>query len=294
MSRNLLSQKAVLAGLTINSWTARRVDRKITNEVNRDHGAADDAGRYNKLLVSKDALEPLSKIKGAARSMHLEMTQPWFDEGARILPTALYAEYANKMRDHRATFDDAVNDFVRGYPGFIADARRRLNGMFREADYPTPREIRGSFGFDVKILPCPDAKDFRVDLASEHAEDIRADIEKRMYEALEQAMREPIRRVLDTVGHMAERLRSYKPAARKGDRTEGQFRDTLVQNVRDLVDLLPAFNLTGDRALTEITERMKRELCVTEADELRDNARARKSVAAAAESILAQANDLMA
>lgn len=91
---NLLSQKAVLAGLTIHCWTARRMDRKITNEVHENHNAASDAGRYNKLLVSKEALAEVEKAKSQLRTEHMKMTQPWFDEGARILPTALYATYA--------------------------------------------------------------------------------------------------------------------------------------------------------------------------------------------------------
>ena len=291
---NLLSQKAVLAGLTMSAWTARRIDKKITKETNRRHGASEDAGRYNKMLIAPEAFEDLQTIRSRARSTHLEMTQPWFDEGARILPTALYADYANKMRELRLAYNDAADVFAGKYPAMVEDARRRLNGMFHANEYPAPSQIRGLFDFDVKILPCPDAKDFRVDLAQEHAEDIRADIEARMQKALQDAMQEPVRRIIEVVGHMAERLRAYKPAARKGDRTEGQFRDTLVQNVRDLVDLLPAFNLTGDRALAQITERMKNELCVTDADDLRDDRRARKAVADAAESILAQAEQFMA
>lgn len=292
--RNLLSQKACLAGLTMSAWTARRIDRKVTDKVNRDHNASRDAGRYNKMLIAPTALEALQKVRSAARSTHLAMTQPWLDEAGRILPTALYADYAEKMRKFRIDYEAEADDFARQYPQHVAEARQRLNGMFRADDYPAPHAIRAMFSFDVKLLPCPDASDFRVDLADEHADDIRADIEERMRKALDEAMREPVRRIIDTVGHMAERLRAYKPSGGRGDRTEGQFRDTLVQNVRDLVDLLPAFNLTGDQLLSEITERMARELCVTDADELRDNRKARKTVAAAAESILAQAKDFIA
>ena len=80
---------------------------------------------------------------------------------------------------------------------------------------------------------------------------------------------------------MAERLKAYKPAVRKGDTTEGQFRDSLVENVRSLVGLLPAFNLTGDDLLADITARMERDLCSLDASELRDDAKARKAVARA-------------
>jgi hypothetical protein len=262
--------------------------------VNRSHGAARDAGRYNKLLVAADTLEAVAKVASAARIAHYEMTQPWFDDGARILPTALYDAYANKMRDFRAEFNEAADKFCRDYPSIVAAAQKRLNGMFKAEDYPKASEVRALFDFDIRVLPCPDAADFRVSIAKEHADDIRNDIETRMAKALNDAMQEPVRRILETVGHMADRLKAYKPAGKKGGRTEGTFRDSLVQNVRDLVELLPAFNLTNDQTLDALTRRMRDELCSADAQTLRDDPKARKSVARAAESILDDAREFMA
>lgn len=294
MSRNLLSQKAVLASLNISGWTSRRLDKRVTNEVNRNHGAADDAGRYNKLLIAKPAISPLTTITSAARTTLYEMSQPWLDTGARVLPSALYIDFTQKMRKHEADYAAAADAFVRAYPDHVAEAKLRLNGMFNPADYPDQGRVRSLFRFDVKILPCPDASDFRVDIAAEHAEDIRSDIEARMTEALEAAMKEPVERILDVVGHMAERLKAYKPAVRKGERTEGQFRDSLVENVRSLVSLLPAFNLTNDPSLATIATRIQDELCAFDAQDLRDSPKARKSVAQAAEAILVDVTDFMA
>jgi hypothetical protein len=67
-----------------------------------------------------------------------------------------------------------------------------------------------------------------------------------------------------------------------------------VQNVRDLVELLPAFNLTNDQTLDALTRRMRDELCSADAQTLRDDPKARKSVARAAESILDDAREFMA
>ena len=51
-----LSRKAVLVSVNISQWTARKLDREVTDEVNASHGAQKDAGRYNKLLLEKEAL----------------------------------------------------------------------------------------------------------------------------------------------------------------------------------------------------------------------------------------------
>jgi hypothetical protein len=76
----------------------------------------------------------------------------------------------------------------------------------------------------VRSSPAPDADDFRIDIAEEHAADIRADVETRLKQALDDAMRDSVTRVVETVDHMATRLRSYRPAERRGDKTEGTFR----------------------------------------------------------------------
>lgn len=292
---NLLSQKAVLAGLSISGWSARALDRKVTDDTNKRHNATTDAGRFNKLLISAEAMKDINLISGQARSYHYTMTQPWFDEGSRILPTALYAEYAAKVRGFRQDYAKAADAFAKAYPDLKEQRKAALGSMFKEADYPSCDDIRARFEFDLKVMPCPDAADFRTDLAKEHAEDIRADVEARMKEALDIAMKEPVRRIIEVVGKMAERLKAYKPAKPgSGKRTEGIFNDSLVYNIRDLVQLLPAFNLAGDKALDAIIARMKTDLCKEEPGYLRDDAKLRKAVAAKAEAILADAQQFMA
>jgi hypothetical protein len=91
---------------------------------------------------------------------------------------------------------------------------------------------------------------------------------------------------------MVIRLKGYKPATDK-KRAEGTFRDSLVENIRELVPLLESFNLTDDKALAALTKRIAKELCESDADVLREDEKTRKAVAKAAEDILKQANALM-
>lgn len=295
MSKNILSEKAVLASLSISRWTARRFDKKVTNQIHRQHGAASDVGRYTKRLIAVKAMADIESAVTAARNYHYEHTQPWFDQGARLLPSALYLEFARKMQEFRQQFESAADEFQSDYPNLVSDARLRLNGMFDERDYPSQREIRRRFEFDVAILPCPDttANDFRIALSNEHAEDIRRDIERRMENALHRAEEDTAARILDVVGHMADRLSSYKP--KKGTKkAEGIFHDSLVENVRDLAKLLPAFNLANDPKLAKITAQIEHQLCKHDAEALRDDPAMRKIVAASADDILASVKAFMA
>ena len=51
-----LSDRALLVQLSISQWTARKFDKKVTNDVANTHGVASSAGRYNKALLPMNDL----------------------------------------------------------------------------------------------------------------------------------------------------------------------------------------------------------------------------------------------
>src|SRR3546814_5363729 len=74
-----------LSHVRLSAWSARRIDRKATEEINEKNNAANDAGRYNKLLVDSKALAGIQSAISAARAFHYSRTLPWQDDGARLL-----------------------------------------------------------------------------------------------------------------------------------------------------------------------------------------------------------------
>lgn len=289
---NVLSEKAMTVALNISQWTARRLDRKITDEVNAEHGAVADAGRYNKLLLPKEAVAPITKIVSEARDYHLTKTLPWIDRGARLLPAKLFEEYTAKMRDFRLAFEQAVEHFCDNYDRYVAQRRVDLNGMFNAKDYPTTKEMRSKFAFDVSVMPVPTANDFRVTLGDEQAKAIKDQIQKNVERAFDDAMREPLHRAAELVERMIDRLGAYKPAD-DDSRAQGVFRDSLVNNIAELADLIPAFNIRGDKQLEQLALDLRDRLCVESAEGLRENDAARVAVRKDAEKILAQVNEFL-
>lgn len=287
MTVNVLSRKAMLAQLSISRWGARRFDDVATNEVLDKHSAKRDVGLFTKRLLAKPAMAEIHRVTAQARAYHHEHTSPWLDDGIRILPNVFYMTYAAKLGEFDAAFWHAVAEFVRQYPKFVEEARIELGSLFVANDYPKASRIKERFSFGVVILPCPDSSDFRSDLDTDVLDDIKTDMNARMEQQLRLTMKDTAERIVETVGHMAERLKAYKPGDKaKGKKTEGHFRDSLVEHVRDLAELLPAFNLADDPRLTAIHKRIMEELCPHEADALREDARKRKRVQASAEQIL--------
>ena len=289
-----LSRKAVLVSVNISQWTARKLDREVTDEVNASHGAQKDAGRYNKLLLEKEALATLTGMVSAARDLHYKMTQPWSDKGPRILPNVLFAKFSDEFRTLKREFAIAADHFAKMYPTYIEARKASLNGLFKEADYPAASEIRSKFNLDLTILPFPDADDFRSELDEDTVAEIKASLKAGEARVLDGAMQNTAERIVEAVGHMANKLAGYKPAVGKGGKAEGIFRDTLVENIRELAELLPAFNLTNDPRLTAITERIQRELCAEDADYLRENDQVRATVKKSADEIVEAVSGLFA
>jgi len=290
---NILASRAMLMTLSLTAWSARKLDRKITDETNARHGAHSDAGRYNKALLSKDSLAEIARIDAEIRAHYYAVTSPWLDrEGTRILSSVHAVKELQWFQAKRHEREDAVARFVAGYPQFVDAARVRLNGMFNESDYPTPSAIAGKFRFAVSVDNVPDADDFRVEMADGQADDIRREIEARSNAAVETVIRDCYTRIAEHVGKMSERLKAYRPAVGDG-KAEGIFRDSLVGNVRDLVNLLPALNITGDAALSQIAARMQA-LTVEDASALRELPAVRESVARDADAILADVTAFLA
>jgi len=292
-SSSVLATRAMVVSLSISQWSGRRLDREITDEVNSQHNAAADAGRYNKLLLPKEALDPIVKVVSETRTEFLKRTLPWIDNGGRIMAADAYLAHMAWIRAQRSKFDAAVDEFIRDYPGYVQAARVRLNGMFKDEDYPTADQLRGKFAMECTVLPVPTSDDFRVTMSEAQAAHIRADIERQVSEATTTAVKDVYRRIANVTERMVDRLNAYKPAARKGERSEGIFTFTLVENVRDLIAILPALNITGDPALTAMADKLK-PLVEWDASVLREDEGKRRDVAATAEQILAQVSGFLA
>jgi hypothetical protein len=269
---NPLQDSAMLVTLTISQWTARKHDRSVSSEVDRNHGAK-DGGRYNKLLIRKEALDPIAKVEGAARQYLYKMTLAWGDNGERLLPAALFMEFSQTMQQFRAEFDARVRDFVQEYPTLVQEARHRLGTLYDPQDYPS--SIRDKFAFPPPaVTPVPSANDFRVNLNKEYVEQIRVDIQTAMEARQKDSLKQCWQRMHGVVSKMSERLGNEK----------SPIYDSLIENARELIQILPALNLSNDPELNRIAEEL--DGILVPPDRLRQDKRLRADTAARADEIL--------
>ena len=270
-----LSDRALLVQLSISQWTARKYDKKVTQDVASSHGVSTSAGRYNKVLLPmNDLLDRVHKKSTLIRTKFYENTLPWGIEGTMMLPSANYLKFVTEFRKEKGEWQYLVDDFERHYPQLKLDAQRLLNGMYNDADYPSENEIGRKFKMDMAIFPVP-ATDFRVSIASDELTRIQQDVEARVKDAQQQAMQEVWNRLYERVKNMVEKLADPKAI----------FRDTLVDNLRDQCDMLTRLNFTDDPNLEALRSEVEANL-LKHPDALRNDPDLRRDKAAEAKAIM--------
>lgn len=270
-----LNDRALLVQLSISQWLARKYDKRATKDVANAHGTSIDVGRYNKaLLPMNDLLDRVHKKATAIREKYYRNTLPWGIDGTMMLPTSNYLQFMTDFRKEKSEWLTLVNDFVAAYPQLVQNAQQLLGGLYDPADYPAQSMIADKFKMDIAIFPVPNA-DFRVSIASEELTRIQQDVEARVRDSQQAALQEVWQRLFERVKHMADKLADPKAI----------FRDSLVENAREICALLPRLNFADDPNLEAMRNEVEAKL-LKHPEALRNDPDLRSDTAAEAKRIM--------
>lgn len=271
---NPLQDSAMLVGLNISVWTARKHNKAVTNEVDQAH-AAKGAGRYNDLLVPKDSLKPITQVASAVRQYLYKKAFAWGNNGDRLLPSAIFLDFGKEIDKFRSEFAARVRDFKQIYPQLKADARTWRGTLYDPADYPD--DISDKFDFPpMTVLPVPSAGDFRVNLSAEYVESIKKDIEERERVLKEQSNKECWSRLREYTAKIVEVCNEPK----------SKIFDSLMDNPREFISILPHMNLLGDKALNDFGVEL--ESILVPPDRLRNDKTLKANTGKLADALLAK------
>jgi hypothetical protein len=270
-----LNDRALLVQLSISQWTARKYDRKASRKVAEEFHSYVDQGRYNKALLPMNGLlDNVHKKTTHIREKFYKNTLPWGMEGTMMLPTANYLAFMTDFRKEKAEWNSIVQTFVDNYDDLRLDAQRVLGQLYDPADYPSLSDVQRKFHIDIAVFPVPSG-DFRVSIASDELTKIQQDVEARVANAQATAMKEVWTRLYDRVKHMAEKLADPKAV----------FRDSMVENARDICSLLPRLNFADDPNLEALRSDVEAKL-IKHPDALRNDPDLRRDTAAEAKAIM--------
>ncbi|MDW3686179.1 hypothetical protein RA280_31450 [Cupriavidus sp. CV2] len=278
-----IGSRVMLATLNVSVWRARRFDTKATAEVENKHEAK-DIGRFNKRLLTDGAMsyKDVCAIGNRARALFDARTLDYDQLGVRLMPTAVYMDVADRLRQYQDEFSTATERFLADYPHFMEEAKSALNDLFDEADYPTVAELRKKFGMRMSVLPFPDADQFDINLPHDVLVGLKGEMDDRVLSAVKTANDDLVGRLFEAVQHLANRL--YQGTSVRLD---------VADKVRELCDLLPQLNFTADPTLTTILADAKTHLAVHSGAELKESPELRQQVAQKAMEIEAQMSAFM-
>ena len=277
-----ISSSAILVELSISVWTARRLDKTASRAVTATNNAASGVANVNKKLLGDCAeLDAVQKFAANARNIHYSMSMPWSDMGMRLVPTAVYLnKYSKTMSELEQEFYRLVNIFLDAYQWEIGQSQVKLGDLFNPDEYPTTDAVRNKFRFQLHEMPVPDVGDFRLDIGNE-AMSALADKYKNYYTTqLNNAMGDLWQRTHTALTKMSERL----------DYADGQtkkvFRDSLVDNVVEMVELLDACNITNDTQMSAMKARLEDTLRGVTPEALREDGYLRAETKRAVDEII--------
>ena len=250
-NKTLLSEKAVLVRFTTKHWSGIKSDRNLRTKLAEDTKANSDLLNVQKHLVGKAHDKFFRRIINKVRNdFYYPMTLAWDDNstdgdgkvvsGWRLCPNTQLDNLSEAMDTAKRDFFKEVNAFIKSYPQKIEEAKSLLGDAFNRSDYPYDWEIENKFKFDFETnLISQYGSDLRLDVSETMRNKIENDVENRIKNNIATQTRVIVEALVEQVGHLAEKLKSYDP---KNVKKGGFFKDSSVDKLRQAIQVLPSFN----------------------------------------------------
>lgn len=261
---------AVLTSMNASVWAASKLDRRTSEEIDASKQTTTRAGNYNKhLMAGVKELEAIKSFLAATRVAFYRFTQPWDDDGKRLLNATRLMDFAHWRNGVDIEFDRLVNVFVQKYPFLISAQALKLGQLFDRNEYPDPSVIREKFRLEFVVSPLPQAGDFRLDAFADVQQKVATEYAEHYQQRLEAAMKDAWDRVHKVLTHLAEQMAPHADGKRK------RLHESMLTNGLELCEMLTAFNMTGDPKLEAVRRDLEQVLAGANIDILRESEDAR-------------------
>jgi hypothetical protein len=267
-----LASKAMLVSLVIRKPGGTKKDKEASKETAQQHYASEEAVSVNKRLWSKEAMSLFAKPASAADKAYREMTVPWSKAG-RIFVSKDFDKIDQELKVHERAFWAGVEEFLAHIEQHMREAREAAGTLYDPNDYTeTLDNLRAKFGFEVLYLPVPVEGDFRAQLSNVELDRVKTQLTSSLRKSYATAIREPWERLHEVTKIMSERLQAFDEGETK------VIRQAIVDNVEELVGILPQLNIGDDPDLQKLANEVREKLTGHTKEELRDDNALRRRV----------------
>jgi len=274
MTKYNLREHAILVRFTASKWGISRKDAERTEAAARQYDS-----NTNMVALTKNLIDPknplykaIAKNIGLAGNTFRAMAGPWDKSsgGFWIISTKGYPKLQSVMLEFEQINDELVEDFIKALPMILAEAQQAAGQLYDPALIPTPSEIRDAFTFEFETEVLPDRGNTILDLDEKRAAMIRDDAEAKANKQLADLSAYTHEVLRDKLTDVVTNMREFGDEIDGSKRTRS-FKNSLVQNMRDLCDLLPALNVQGNPKMDKLAQDIAAKLAINSADDLRGN-----------------------
>ncbi len=257
--------------------------------VRTDSPDADRIKASKKLWDCAEA-EAINTEFNRVKSFIRERTLPSpFGDGIYFCPNTLMEEIdAELTRAETITIPALAQALINVYDRVMEDEQIALGPLFNGLDYDTPSEIRGRLRVEFSYLTFGIPENLPNAMYAREQEKAQS----RLAEAVD-TMQDLLRHEFEElVKHAADALTGTRDN-KKGEAKPKIFRDSLVTNIREFLDVFRHRNITSDDELEALCNRAASLLDGVDAADLRKHEPLRDTVARGFEEITAQLDSMM-
>lgn len=282
-----IQNNAMLVRVKCTKWCNSITDREITDQVTFDKAAADGYLRVTKRLAKQAVVKELNKIIGQVGNTVLKLwTVPW-DDGVHLITVdnldrfeAALQKKADRLAELKAELQDT-------WPAVIEADKARLGAAFDANDYPSASEVINRYSITYELRPLPSGDDIRVNLPQKRVNAIRQQVERDVAAKVEAGAKVVSERVADVLNTFVDGMERHGTKA-DGAKRASKFADSTVEAIERLAEALPGLNLTGDPALTAVSNDLFLKLRDLDPQVLREDAGERQQATDTAKEIVSK------
>ena len=279
-----LNEKAMLVKVELKKWGGTKTDKSLAEEISDNHSTDSSLYSVSKKLTKNATLKAIKKIDGLIRTDciysgagYRGFCHAWDNNGNYLLPIDAKDKFEKRFAEYRDDREKLVKQFLSEYPNIIDDARVEFGSTFNESDFPHPNEIEDCFSCEVIKNPVPSTDDIRVNLSKDEIDELKANGKAQEDAKIKEITGSVIDKVNGVLGHFSEKIKAGET-----------FRDSTLDKVIDLCDVLPALNIDGDAKIHQAHQSLMDVFHNTDIDAktLREDKDKAKEVADASDKIL--------
>tara|TARA_R100001086_G_scaffold16518_1_gene8112 strand:+ start:126 stop:1088 length:963 start_codon:yes stop_codon:yes gene_type:complete len=281
---NTLSENATLVRFTTKHPSGIKSDKDLRKGLAIDKEANNDSLHVAKYIFGKETNKYFRRIINQFRYNYFyPMTVPWDDNtsdyegkvlsGWRLCPNRELDRLMDKANESKSDFQKEVDSFLDNYENLIEANKHKLGQAFKLSDYPDKDVIATKFRFDFELGTVPqfNTKDVRLNVSEKLRKKIEQDALKRATKNVEAITRTTVDTLLESVEHLADKLKSYDPKTKGG----GFFKNSSFDKLRQFLDTLPSINsdiLGNDKTIAEAHQNLVSVFAkINDVDSLRDD-----------------------